>query len=39
MISTSSLKELEEQKAHELKEIQKYQASAVEASVKKKEQA
>ena len=39
MISTSSLKELEEQKARELKEIQKYQASAVEASLKKKEQA
>ena len=39
MISTTSLKELEAQKARELKEIQQYQASAVEASLKKKEQA
>ena len=39
MISTSSLKELEAQKARKLREIQQYQASAVEASLKKKEQA
>ena len=36
MMSTTSLKELEAQKARELKEIQQYQASAVEANLKKK---
>lgn len=39
MISSCSLKELEEQKARELKEIRQYQVSAVEASLKRKEQA
>ena len=39
MISSCSLKELEEQKARELKEIRQYQASAVEASLKRKEKA
>ena len=39
MMPASSLKELEEQKARELKEIRQCQASAVEASLKKKEQA
>lgn len=38
MISSCSLKELEEQKARELKEIRQYQVSAVEASLKRKEQ-
>ena len=37
-MDASSLKELEAQKARELKEIQQYQASAVEATLKKKEQ-
>ena len=36
MMNASSLKELEAQKTRELKEIQQYQASAVEASLKKR---
>lgn len=39
MIKASSLKELEAQKARELKEIQQCQANAIESSLKKKDQA
>ena len=38
MMNASSLKELEVQKTRELREIQQYQAGAVEATLKKKEQ-